>query len=272
MGENGVWMYWNATEQEDAGNIIDFVQNRLRLDLGQVRKELRPWLSGTARVPSSRVGEFDQPLLPITKEKADMYARLATMEIISGSHYLNEVRKIPGYVTADPRFAGRIYQDHRRNAIFPHYDLEGTCGYEIKNTDFTGFSPGGIKGLWCSRTTAQDTKLVIGEVALDVLSFAALQPDLHTRYLSTGGAINEDVQPELIKRAAAKMPGGSQIFLTMDNDGAGEALAEKIEALISPVVATECVISVQMPPSRGQDWNDVLKLSTGIEPPKLDHI
>jgi hypothetical protein len=28
MGEGGVWMNWNATEQSDAGNILDFVQNR----------------------------------------------------------------------------------------------------------------------------------------------------------------------------------------------------------------------------------------------------
>jgi len=270
VGEGGVWMYWNATEQGDAGNIIDFVQKRQRIDLGGVRRELRPWLDGSASVPASRAGEFDQPLLPITKEKADMYARLASMQPISGSTYLNQTRRIPDRVTADPRFAGRIYQDQRTNAIFPHYDLEGVCGYEIKNTNFTGFSPGGSKGLWCSRTTPEDNKLVIGEAAIDVLSFAALHPDLHTRYMSTGGALNEDVQPELIKRAAAKMPEGAEIILAMDNDEAGERLAEQIKALLSPVVGEEGIISAQVPQRDGEDWNDVLRVlraSMGENPP-----
>jgi len=270
VGEGGVWMYWNATEQGDAGNIIDFVQNRQRIDLGHVRAELRPWLDGSASVPSSRAGEFDQPLLPITKEKADMYALLASMEIITGSEYLNHVRQLPEHVTADHRFAGRIYQDHRSNAVFPHYDLEGTCGGEIKNSNFTGFIKGGSKGLWCSRITTEDNKLVIGEAAIDVLSFAALHPDLNTRYVSTGGALNDDVQPQLLKRAAAKMPPGSEIILAMDHDGAGEALAGQIEALISPVLAEGCVVSIQMPQREGADWNDVLRASTGGKRPSLD--
>ena len=35
-------------------------------------------------------------------------------------------------MTASARFAGRVYQDQRRNAVFPHYDLEGMCGCEIR--------------------------------------------------------------------------------------------------------------------------------------------
>jgi len=223
MGESGVWMYWNATEQTDAGNILDFLQKRQNLNLGEVRKELRPWLNGSARVPKKRGGDFDQPLLPITKDKADMYARLATMQGVTGSQFLNQVRAIPEAVTASARFAGRIYRDQRRNAVFPHYDLEGMCGYEIKNAGFTGFSPGGSKGLWCSRTDEADDTLVIAEAAIDLLSFATLHPSATSRYVSTGGALNPS-QPELIKRAAAKLPKGSLIILAMHHDEAGEKL------------------------------------------------
>jgi hypothetical protein len=259
MGEGGVWMYWNATEQTDAGNIIDFVQQRERVDLGHVRKILRPWLSGSAQVPKSRGGElFEQPLLPITKEKADMYARLSTMETMTGSRFLNEVRCLPEAVTGSARFAGRIYRDQRSNMVFPHYDLEGMCGYEIKNTGFTGFSPGGSKGLWCSRTTEEDDTLVIGEAAIDLLSFAALHPSSTSRYVSTGGALNPS-QPELIKRAVAKLPEGAKVILAMDHDEAGGKLAAAIEAHISPVVVEGGRVSVQMPQGRGEDWNDVLR-------------
>jgi hypothetical protein len=142
--------------------------------------------------------------------------------------------------------------------VFPHYDLEGMCGYEIKNTGFTGFSPGGSKGLWCSRTTEEDDTLVIGEAAIDLLSFAALHPSSTSRYVSTGGALNPS-QPELIKRAVAKLPEGAKVILAMDHDEAGGKLAAAIEAHISPVVVEGGRVSVQMPQGRGEDWNDVLR-------------
>jgi len=246
MGESGVWMYWNPHDQSDAGNIIDFVQNRLRLNLGEVRRELRPWLDGAAYVPKSRGGEFEQALVPITKEKADMYGRLASMEAVRGSDFLNRVRHLPEAITSDTRFAGRIYQDERRNAIFPPYDQDGLCGYEVKNAGFTGFSPGGSKGLWCSRTSEGDDALVIGEAAIDLLSFAALHPSTTSRYVSTGGAVSP-VGLELIARAAAKLPQGSQIILAVDHDEGGESLAEEIRARLCPVVVEEGLVSVQMP-------------------------
>jgi hypothetical protein len=51
-------------------------------------------------------------------------------------------------VLQSPRFAGRLKVDFRSNAIFPHADKDGPCGYEIKNKGFTGFARGGEKGLW----------------------------------------------------------------------------------------------------------------------------
>lgn len=259
MGESGVWMYWNATDQKDAGNIINFVQNRRSFNLGQVRRELRPWLDGEAAVPGGG-GDFGPSLLPITRDKAEMHVSFAAMRPVTRSGYLSGVRGLPEAIIASQRFSGRIYEDHRSNAVFPHYDLEGICGYEIKNRDFTGFAPGGSKGLWCSRTTGPDNTLVIGEAAIDVLSFAALHPGESTRYVSTGGALGP-AQPDLLKRAAAKMPTGSRIILAMDHDAAGKALAREIETLILPVAATGCVVSVRVPGQAGKDWNDVLRAS-----------
>ena len=268
MGEGGVWMYWNATEQTDAGNIIDFVQQREKVDLGHVRKLLRPWLSGSDQVPKSRGGDFEQPLLPITKEKADMYGRLASMQVVRGTPFLNQMRAVPEAVTGSARFAGRIYQDQRSNAVFPHYDLEGMCGYEIKNAGFTGFSPGGSKGLWCSRTTEEDDTLVIGEAAIDLLSFATLHPSATSRYVSTGGALNP-FQPELIKRAVAKLPEGAKVILAMDHDEAGEKLAEEIQGHLAAVLAEGATVSVQSPQGRGEDWNDVLRASNSESGPSM---
>jgi hypothetical protein len=50
---------------------------------------------------------------------------------------------------SSPRIASlaRLRIDARRNAVFPHRDDDGVCGYEIKNRGFTGFATGGVKAL-----------------------------------------------------------------------------------------------------------------------------
>ena len=88
--------------------------------------------------------------------------------------------------------------------IFPHHDRDGLCGYEIKNKDFTGFAPGGTKGLWFSGTFKTDRRLVVAETTIDALSFHCLNPDPNTRYYSVGG--DEPTQPDLITGAVSKMP------------------------------------------------------------------
>src|SRR5262245_58409548 len=41
---NGHYVYFSVRDDGDNGTIIDLVQHRLKLSLGTVRKELRPWL------------------------------------------------------------------------------------------------------------------------------------------------------------------------------------------------------------------------------------
>jgi hypothetical protein len=103
-----------------------------------------------------------------------------------------------------PRFAGRIKVDGRANVIFPHADVAGPCGYEIKNRNFTGFSKGGDKGLFFSAARAGNTTLVIAESGIDALSYAALHPQENGRYASTAGALNPN-QPALIAATIERM-------------------------------------------------------------------
>jgi hypothetical protein len=44
-GMDGHFVYFSVRDDRDNGSIIDFVQNRQRLSLGAVRKELRPWIN-----------------------------------------------------------------------------------------------------------------------------------------------------------------------------------------------------------------------------------
>src|SRR5450432_426054 len=91
--------------------------------------------------------------------------------------FLEYERAIPAALLQSDRIVGRIRIDIRGNAVFPHFDREGLCGFELKNTGFTGFAAGGTKGLWFSHAGPDDRRLVLTESAIDALSHATLFPD-----------------------------------------------------------------------------------------------
>ena len=175
-------------------------------------------------------------------------------EIVSEHRYLEHERALPAELLRQNRFAGRIRTDAHRNAIFPHFDAEGLCGYEIKNTGgFTGFSAGGTKGLWFSRTQADDRRLVFCESAIDTLSYAALFQDARTRYASIGGKPNP-IQPELIMRMAP----GSEIISAMDADPDGAKLAGVVKEAFEQSGRDDLKFLLQEP-FGAKDWNDQLR-------------
>jgi hypothetical protein len=178
---------------------------------------------------------------------------------IEGHHaYLEEERKIPAWVLSDPRFADKIKIDRHRNAVFPHYNASGLCGYELKNRNFTGFAKGGEKGMWASAITAQDATLIIVEAAIDALSYHAIHRPENARYISMGGSLNPE-QPVLIRAAIQRLPEGANLIIATDNDDGGDLLAEDIRR--SAVEANRPDISAieDRPEARGDDWNDVLR-------------
>jgi hypothetical protein len=121
------YVYCSVRDEADHGTIIDFVQHRLRLNFGALRKELRQWVGGhveTLPYP---------PLLPSAKDRMRVESAYARMEDASAHPYLENERAIPAAILQSDRFGGRIRIDARGNAVFPHFDREGLCGYEIKN-------------------------------------------------------------------------------------------------------------------------------------------
>ena len=177
LGADRHWIYFSIGEDRDSGSIVDFVQNRQGGNLGDVRKELRPWLEDRSPGLSRPAPEAFLPTLePASKDLIQVRACYEAMKPIEGGHsYLENERRIPAEVFCNPRFVGRIRIDSYQNAIFPHWNQDGLCGYEIKNRNFTGFAPGGEKGLWGSRISPDDTTLVIAETAIDALSYFVLK-------------------------------------------------------------------------------------------------
>lgn len=266
---NGHWIYWQVDSGvgepgSDAGSIIDFVQHRKGGTLGAVRKELRPWLGGNLLPCRPNKNTYVADLKPTTKDRMRVLALFETTTAVSSHPFLEEERCVPRDVVAHGRFADRVRIDHRGNAIFPHFDQNGLCGFEIKNKDFTSFSAGGEKGLWCSQIEEGDTTLVIAETAIDGLSHFTLKRPSDARYVSIGGAMNPN-QLDLVKAAIEKMPPGSQIVTALDNDQGGGILFGRIETIFRDLEARECVLIDERPPTTGQDWNDALRASVGEE-------
>lgn len=257
-GLDGHSVYFSVRDDGDNGSIIDFVQRRRSLNLGQVRKELRPWVTpatSSSYRPGVTVERVRKPE-PSTADRQQVLAVWLKMQPIGGGHFFLESERMLSRTTlADPRFSEMMRIDQRFNAVFPHYDRQGLAGFELKNKGFTGFSKHGIKAVWHSANLFTAPRVVIVESAIDGMSHAQLAGDLDTAYLSTGGSMS-DHQRDLVRSALVRADKrGAEIVLGTDADEAGRKLAEQLQ---------ELAVGVRMlrhEPTDGKDWNDALRIS-----------
>ena len=250
LGEDRHWIYFSVRDDQDNGTIIDFVQKRQTRSLGETRKLLRSWLDGSLPHPSPSL--FVHNVAVSTKDRQTVISSLSVMKNAVDHPYL-ESRAVGKRIFGDRRFLGRIKIDLHGNAIFPHFDETGFCGYEIKNIGFTGFSPGGEKGLWISNISSKDTRMIVVESAIDALSFHALHGSPENRYMSTAGAWSPKTS-FLLRRAAETLP-GSEVVLAFDNDDEGRKFEDRSREIFQ---GTEKNLIVLIPTAK--DWNDDLRV------------
>ena len=262
-GLNRHWKYFNVHDDRDQGTIIDFIQFRDRCSLGEVRKRLRDWVG---RSSFDAQPNYQSPeLLPSVHDPQQVLnAWNRAIPISATQAYLHQERQIPSSILSAPIFQDRIRSDHRKNALFAHYNSTGICGYEIKNRGFTGFSPGGQKGFFCSRPQRDDKELIICETAIDLLSYATLFGTKQKRFISTAGQISP-LQKSLLRRAADRMPTHSKIILAMDNDEAGRKLTQAIQEMLQSKNISSKRILRNLPTDDGADWNDILRASPNLK-------
>jgi hypothetical protein len=255
---NGHYVFFSVRDDHDHGTIIDFVQRRQNLSLGDVRKLLRPWI-GRPAAP----GQFPA-LEPTSSNRMRVERAYRTMADVLRYPYLEQDRCLPAVVLWSPRFVGRMRMDSRGNTVFPHFDAAGVCGYEIKNRGFTGFAAGGEKGLWLSQTQRDDRRLVLTEGTIDALSHAALFPDEEdqTRYASLGGTPSRR-QLGLLQATIAKLTDGAEIVAAFDADPAGRRLAGELRQIVANLASrtekSDLFFKSHLPPEEGEDWNSVLQ-------------
>jgi len=249
---DGRYMFYSVRDERDNGTIIDFVRARKGLNLGEIRTELRPWIGQPPRpVPSF------PPLIATSKDRHRVEAEYAKTKDVTRHPYLENERALPYSLFQDRRFAGTIRVDARGNAIFPHLDGDGICGFEKRNRGYKGFSSGGEKGLWLSREFSDDGRLVFFESAIDALSYHVLFRDEYTRYASIAGKPSPK-QPELIRAAIARMPAGSAIIAAMDNDDDGRKLADIVRKAVELTGRADLTFRAHLPDA-AKDWNDLLR-------------
>jgi hypothetical protein len=254
---NGHYVFFSVRDDSDNGTVIDFLQRRENLSLGAVRQILRPWIGRPAVAPPySRLEASSLDRMGVESE----YRRMANA---LRHPYLEHERLVPASLLSSPRFAGRVRIDRRGNAVFPHFDVSGLCGNEIKNRGFTGFAAGGKKGLWFSHTGPCDRRLILAESAIDALSHAVLFPDDEdrSRYASLGGKPNAK-QSGLIQSTIARLPEGAEIVAAFDADKAGRDLVNGVRLAVANVASRtgrNLIFLVHLPAQYGEDWNQVLQ-------------
>ena len=248
---DGHYFYSSVNNDRDSGSIIDFIQNRRTLNVGEVRKELRSWINAPSNPPYSPK-QATPKLTPSSPDRHKIITQFEAFKAIVTHPYLTQ-RGISQQTTNDPRFQGRIYTDSRNNVIFPHADREGVCGYELRNQEFKSFSKGGIKGLWASNGSPDDTTLVICESPLDCLSYHQLFPDDTPRYFATGGTLS-DKQKTLLKGVFDKFHNkGGHIMIATDKDEAGKQIEQELRNISPETSQINRIV-----PRHHKDWNEAL--------------
>lgn len=230
-GKDGHDIYCSTKDVNDSGSIIDFVQHRQKLNLGQVRKELRPWagLKGP-RVESIKrrkpVNERLERPLPLEKDRIKLLQNYHQLTEYNGK-YLSQQRGL----SADTlkAFAGEVKQDKKGNTVFVHKDGDGeVTGWEAKNAGFTGFSSGGEKSLFrCQPDAGEVKRVIVCESSIDAMSYHQLKGREGDLYVSFGGGMSS-AQEEQLKGLLAGLPRASVLVAT-DRDQQGDKYAETIK-------------------------------------------
>jgi hypothetical protein len=243
---DGHGIYFSVRDSSDNGSIIDFVQKRQGLNLGQVRKELRQEL-GTA-TPTAMQTIKSKPR-PSSQNIERVIQSFMAMKPVTDHPYLVNERKIPKPLLKEPRF-NSIRIDRKGNAVFPHYDENGLSGYELKNSDFTGFSRGGKKSLWRTGNLENAPEIVLTESGIDALSHAALNPKRKAAYISLGGQISHEQYALLGNVLKQHQERGAKITLALDNDEKGKEMTKDLSQKLG-------IEWAEVP--KAKDWNEQLQ-------------
>lgn len=238
--------FFNWSEDIGGGGAIDLVIHLFDFGFRQAHQWLQqnftssPYSAAPARLCStSQRSQFSLPKRDDSK----------ISQVIS---YLHHKRCIPEKLILPLLHSGRLYADHRQNAVFLLLGKEKRIvGAELVGTTsvrWRGMASGSRKNLggFFIKTGVPD-HIVLCESAIDALSYCTLHADCMA--ISTSGAV---AAPAWLPRIINL---GLKVLCGFDADEAGEYMAGKM-MLQYPAVKR------LRPPQK--DWNEVLKSVTSL--------
>jgi hypothetical protein len=267
-GNCGYDIYAHVPDYErEQGSIIDFIQSREGVSIGEIRKRLRAFIGKPKpeghqdHSPSIKSNDQAESPAPVIQDNALSKSDRERIQwgwdksAWSAEPAYLISRGIPASVRNDPRFAGCWRISSKGAVLFPHRDMSGLCGLEIRGDGVKVFSKGGHKGLWLSANIKTCLRIVITESPIDALSFHALHVDSTDAiwplgYASFGGGLGhrqKSLLGALVSRAHDR---GAEVIIATDSDQAGDEYATTLQSL-SPV-ALERILPI------GKDWSDDL--------------
>ncbi len=258
------WWHPGSTAKGDIFKLVQFLDPSL--NLGQVRKVLRPFVGLNPSFPSSpRPTKRDHPVVPFP----ELWRRRP--EPRPGSlcwRYLTEERALPAHVVRTAVIAGVLREGPYGSAWFAHRDHNRLLrGIEMRGPNYRGFSAGGDKTLFRLQQNSRldrsaVTRFVVAEAPIDTMSVAAIENlRADTLYVGTAGGMGPEtiVALELQLRDLARLSDAVVVAAT-DADKAGAGYA----ARLSEMAQTAGIrFERLLPPDGLNDWNDVLKHGKG---------
>lgn len=231
--------FMNWSQGIGGGGAIDLAMHLNNLDFKAAVKWLSTRFPDVDQPKSARISSTTSLFLPPQDP-----SRLAAVR-----RYLIQERAIPAPLIQLLIDSGRVYADHRSNAVFLLLGKENNpVGAELRGTTaarWCGMAPGSRKDLgYFSVPVPQATAVVLCESAIDAISCVALHPG--RLCVSTSGARpNPSWVPDFIRQ-------GYEIYCGFDTDSTGEQMADALIALYPGVQ--------RLRPSQ-HDWNDLLKIN-----------
>jgi len=229
--------FMNWSQGIGGGGAIDLAMHLNDLDF----KTAVEWLS-------NRFPEVDQPKpARITSTTRLVLPPQDRNRLPAVSRHLIQERAIPAALIQILIDSGRLYADHRSNAVFLLLGKENNpVGAELRGITaarWRGMAPGSRKDLgYFSVPAPRTAAVVLCESAIDAISCVALHPGCLC--VSTSGARpNPSWLPEFIGQ-------GYEIYCGFDADATGNQMAEALIALYPGVKRLR---------PRQHDWNDLLQ-------------
>jgi len=226
--DSGFYFYFNIYDSGDKGTIIDFLKNRNKFNLGQVRVFLRKYEPN-----SNQVYKGQKPLKKFNYIKSALsdlsylLFRGLNDQTINHAAFKNKVlNNIVFDIEKKIEYINIAFPLLDENNLIIGLEQRNTVYNQITKNDWDYKNIEGAKGLWVSNPTIGEEggsidNLFIFESAIDAMSYHQLYNEVGSNniYVSTAGSFSEkqlNILQKLIYKIQPKI-----VCLGNDNDLAG---------------------------------------------------